>query len=35
MRVGVYHKKEIWIEDVMEYFGEYVTEEEAETMLKE
>ena len=33
--VGVYHKTEIWIEDVMNYFGEYVDEKQAIELLKE
>jgi hypothetical protein len=31
--VGVYHKNEIWIEDVMNYFGEYVDKEQAMVLL--
>ncbi len=33
--VGVYHKTEIWIEDVMNYFGEFVNEEQALKLLQE
>lgn len=34
-RVGNWHKKVIWIEDVIDYFGEYMSEEEGEELLKE
>ena len=33
-RVGVYHKSEVWTEDVMSYFGEFVNEEQAEELLR-
>ena len=33
--VGVYHKTEIWLEDVMDYFGEFIDKEQANEILKE
>jgi len=33
--VGVYHKTEIWLEDVMNYFGEFIDKEQANKILKE
>lgn len=33
-RIGVYHQNEIWVADVMSYFGEFVSEEEAIQMLE-
>jgi len=33
--VGVYHKTEIWIDDVMNYFGEFVNEEQAKKLWQE
>lgn len=34
-RVGDYHKDEVWVEDVMDYFGECIDEEYAKEMLKQ
>lgn len=33
-RVGVYHKSEIWTEDIMDYFGEFIEEGEVSELLK-
>ena len=34
-KVGVYHKTELWIDDVMDYFGEFIDKEQASDLLQE
>ena len=33
-RVGIYHKREIWVEDVIDYFGDFVDRDEARELIE-